>query len=148
MNSTDMNKINIIKLIPERACECFCGTHAHTVSTKPYIPLLYPQIGQVRFGMVEKAKKREQRSLIDLDFPKTELEQETDPDILNELPIQNLSIQEDREEQGEIARDDRYFGTATRSSSGDTNTGRDRMGGQHRRKGSRRTDGAGTKSYK
>ena len=30
------------------------------------------------------------------------MKQETDPDILNELPIQNLSIQEDRDEQEKL----------------------------------------------
>ena len=50
----------------------------------------------------EKAKDIEQRSLLDLDFPKTNPKQTTDPEILNELPIQNLSIQEDREEQEKL----------------------------------------------
>ena len=47
----------------------------------------------------EKAKVREQRSLIDLDPPKPDLRQTTDSKILNELPIQNLTIQIDGKEE-------------------------------------------------
>ena len=93
-----MNKINIIKLIPKRACEHSADSCTCCKYKAPHpSPIPLDWLSEDWDG--EKTKKREQRSLIDLDFPKTELKQETDPDILNELPIQNLSIQEDREEQ-------------------------------------------------
>ena len=47
----------------------------------------------------EKAKVREQRPLIDLDFPKPDPRHMTDSEILNELLIQNLNIQEDGKEE-------------------------------------------------
>ena len=47
----------------------------------------------------EKAKKREQRSLIDLNFPKLDQKQMMDSDILKELLIQNLNIHDDRKEE-------------------------------------------------
>ena len=101
MNSTDTNKINIIKPMPKRACE-------HSVDTCTYCKYKAPHPSPIPLDWLnedwdgEKAKKREQRLLIDLDYPKTEMKQETDPDILNDLPIQNLSIQEDREEQEKL----------------------------------------------
>ena len=50
----------------------------------------------------DKAKRREQRLLIDLNFPKVEQKQMTDLDILKELPTQNLDIQEDRQEEEKL----------------------------------------------
>ena len=47
----------------------------------------------------EKAKAREWRSLIDSDPPKPDLRQTTDLEILNKLPIQNLTIQKDMKEE-------------------------------------------------
>ena len=48
----------------------------------------------------EKAKAREQRCLIDFNPPKPDLRQMTDSEILNDLPIQNLTIQEDKKKDG------------------------------------------------
>ena len=50
----------------------------------------------------DKAKRREQKSLTDLTFPKLEQKQMMDLDILKELPIQNLDIQEDRQEEEKL----------------------------------------------
>ena len=57
-----------------------------------------------------------------------------DSNILKQLPIQNLNIQEDREEEEKITRNYRLTGTASRSSS-KTKDGRDGMGEHNRRKG-------------
>ena len=95
MDSTDMNKINILKPIPKRACECSADTCTYCKYKAPH-PSPIPSDWLSEDWNGKKAKKREQKSLIDLDFPKTDPKQATDPDILNELPIQNLSIQEDR----------------------------------------------------
>ena len=94
VNSMDMNKINIIQPVPKRACECsmdtctYCkykGLHASPI----------PSDWSSEDWDGEKAKTREQRLLFDLDFSKPDLRQMTDSEILNELPIQNLNIQED-----------------------------------------------------
>ena len=53
----------------------------------------------MRDGDGDKGKRREQRSLIDLNFSKLDQKQMTDLDILKELLIQNLDIQEDRQEE-------------------------------------------------
>ena len=71
--------------------------HACTASMKHHI--LYPQTWLSEDWDGEKAKKREQRSLIDLNFPKLDQKQMMDSDILKELLIQNLNIQEDRKEE-------------------------------------------------
>ena len=102
VNLTEMNKINIIKLIPPKACECSVDACTY-YKYKATHPSPIPSDWSREDWDGEKAKMREQRSLIDLDFPKTELTHETNPDILNKLPIQNLCIQEDREEQEKLS---------------------------------------------
>ena len=67
----------------------------------------------------EKAKAREQRSLIDFDPPKPVLRQMTDSEILNDLPIQNLTIQEDEKEE----KSPEITDTTTRSITSNTSDG-------------------------
>ena len=86
-----MNKINITEQVPKRACEHSVDTCTYCKYKAPH-PSPIPSDWSSEDWDGEQAKKREQRSLTDLDFPNTEPIQETDPDILNELPIQNLSI--------------------------------------------------------
>ena len=93
-----MNKINIIQPVPKRACECSAHTCTYCKYEAPY-PSPIPSDWSSEDWDGEKAKVREQRLLIDLDFPKPDLRQMTDSEILNELPIQNLTIQEDRKEE-------------------------------------------------
>ena len=47
----------------------------------------------------EKAKAREKRSLIDFNPPKPDSRQTTNLETVNDLPIQNLTIQEDKKEE-------------------------------------------------
>ena len=98
INSTDMNKINIIKPVPKRACECSADTCSYCKYEAPH-PSPIPSEWSSKDWDGEKAKAREQRSLIDFDLPRTDLKQTTDLAILNELPIQNLMIQEDRRKE-------------------------------------------------
>ena len=98
MNLTDMNKINIIQTVPKRACD-------HSVDTCTYCNYKAPHPSPIPSDWLsedwdgEKARVREQRSLIDLNFPKLDQRKMKDSEILKELPIQNLNIQEDRKEE-------------------------------------------------
>ena len=89
-----MKKINIIQPVPKRACECSVDTCTYCKCKVPH-PSPIPSDWSSEDWGSEKAKAREQRSLIDLDFPKPDPRQKaTDSEILDELPIQNLTIQE------------------------------------------------------
>ena len=96
-----MNKINIIKLVPKRACGCLAGTFKYCKYKAPHPPPI-PSDWLSEDWDGEEAKEKVQRLLIDFDSPRTNPKQMRDPEILNELPIQNLSIQEDREEQEKL----------------------------------------------
>ena len=86
MKSTDMNKINIIQPVPKKPCECSAHTCTYCKYKAPY-PSPIPSDWSSEEWDGEKAKVREQRSLIDLDFPKPDPREMTDSEILNELPI-------------------------------------------------------------
>ena len=94
----DLNKTNIIQPVPMRACD-------HSVETCTYCKYKAAHPTPIPSGWAsedwdgEKAKMREQRSLIDLNFPKPDQRQMGDSDILRELWIQNLNIQEDEEKR-------------------------------------------------
>ena len=81
-----MNKINIIQPVSKRACD-------HSVNTCTYCKYETPHTSPPPSDWSsedwdgKKAKRREQRSLIDLDFPKLDQKQITDSDILKKLPI-------------------------------------------------------------
>ena len=97
VNLTDMNKINIIQPVPKRACEHSADTCTYC-KYEPLHPSPIPSDWSSEDWDGEKAKVREQRSLVDLDLPKTDLRQTTDTEILNEQLIQNLNIQVDGKE--------------------------------------------------
>ena len=94
MNSTEMNKVNIIQPIPKNGMWLFCQ-HMHILQVWSPSPLSYTLrlvewgLGklQVKVCHYDKAKRREQRLLIDLNFPKLDQKQMMDLDILKELPI-------------------------------------------------------------
>ena len=97
-NLTDMNKINIIQPVPKKACEhsgdiCSCCKYE-----TPH-PSPTPSDWSSKDWDGEKAKAMEQRSLIAFDPPKPDLRQMTNSEIVNNLPIQNLTIQEDKKEE-------------------------------------------------
>ena len=97
LNLTHMNKVNVIQPVPKRACECSVDTCTYCKYEAPH-PSSIPSDWSSEDWDGEKAKVREQRLLIYLDLPKPDPRQMTDSEILNELPIQNLTIQEDRKE--------------------------------------------------
>ena len=94
----DMNKINIIQPVPKRACECSVDTCTYCKYKAPH-PSPMPSDWSSEDWDGETAKAREQRSLIDLNPPRPNLRQTTDSEILNELLIENLTIQEGRKEE-------------------------------------------------
>ena len=65
---------------------------------KPHIPPI-PSDWSCKDWDGEKAKACKQRSLIDFNPPKPESRQTTNLEIVNDLPIQNLTIQEDKKEE-------------------------------------------------
>ena len=58
VNPTDKNKFNIIQPVPKRVLWNILWTHALTASMKSHIPLLYPQIGEAKIGMVIRLKQK------------------------------------------------------------------------------------------
>ena len=101
VNSTDMNKINIIQPVPKRACDHSADTCTYCKYEAPHHSLI-PSDWLSEDWDDEKAKARKQRSLIDLNFPKLDQRQVMDSDILKELPIQNLNIQKDGKEEEKL----------------------------------------------
>ena len=97
-NLTDMNKINIVQPVPKRACECFGVTCSYCMYEAPH-PSPIPLDWSSEDWESEKTKAREQKSLIDFDPPKLDLRQTTDLETVNNLPIQNVSIYEDKKEE-------------------------------------------------
>ena len=101
MNSTEMNKINIIQPVPKKACDHSADTCTYCRDEAPH-PSPIPSDWLHEDWDGEKAKKREQRLLIGLNFPKLDQKQMMDLDILKELPIKNLNIKEDRKEEEKL----------------------------------------------
>ena len=93
-----MNKIDIIQPVHKKACDHPVDTCTYCRYKAPH-PSPMPADCSSEDWDGEKAKKREQRSLIDLNFPKLDPKQMMNSDILKELPIQNLNIHEDRKEE-------------------------------------------------
>ena len=73
-------------------------THVLIASTKLHIPLLCPQIGQAKIGIVRRPKQGNRGHSL-TDSPKPDLREMTNSEIVNDLPIQNLTIQEDKKEE-------------------------------------------------
>ena len=98
---TDMNKINIIQPVPKRACDHSTDTCTHCNYEAPHLSSISSDCSREDWDG-KKAKLREQRSLIDLNFPILDQRQTMDSEILKELPIQNLNVQEDRKEEEKL----------------------------------------------
>ena len=110
-----MNKINILQPVPKRVCD-------HSVDTCTYCKYEAPHPSPIPSDCLskdwdsKKAKKRKQRSLIDLNILKLDQKQVTDPDMLKELLIQNLNIHKNRKGVEKLT-EIRHIYTTTRSSS-------------------------------
>ena len=99
MNPTDMNKIDLVQPIPKRTCECFGATYSYCKHEAPYpSPIQLDWSSKDWDG--EKAKAREQKSVIDFDPPKLGSNKQTmDLEGAADLPIQNLSMHKDKIEE-------------------------------------------------
>ena len=91
----DMNKIDIVQPVPKRACEHFGAICSYCKYEAPH-PSPVPSHWSSEDWDGEKAKVREQKSLIDFDPPKSDSRQTMVLETANDLPIQNLSIHEDK----------------------------------------------------
>ena len=94
----DMNKIDVIQPVPKRACECSGDICSYCKYKAPH-PSPMPSDWSSKDWDGEKVKVREQRSLIEFDPPKPNSRQTTNLETVNDLPIQNLTIQEDKKEE-------------------------------------------------
>ena len=94
----DTNKINIIQQVPKRTCEHSGDTCSYCKYEAPH-PSPIPSDWSSKDWDGENAKAREQRSLIDFNPPKPDFRQTTNSEIVNNLLIQNLTIQEDKKEE-------------------------------------------------
>ena len=98
MNLMDMNKIDIVQPAPKRACECFGATCSYSKCEAPHpSPIQSDWSSEDWDG--EKAKAREQKSLIDFNPPKPDSKQTMNLETADDLPIQNLSIHEGQKEE-------------------------------------------------
>ena len=94
----DMNKIDVIQPVPKRACEHSSDKCSYCKYEVPH-PSPIPSDWSSEGWDSEKAKAREQRSLTDFNPPKSDSRQTTNLETVNDLPIQNLTIQEDKKEE-------------------------------------------------
>ena len=106
MNLMDMNKIDIVQPTPRRVCEHFGTTCSYCKHEAPH-PSPIQSDWSSKDWDGEKAKAREQKSLIDFDPHKPDSDKqtmnwETDERKVvsaDNLPIQNLSIHQDKLEE-------------------------------------------------
>ena len=97
-NPTDMNKIHIVQPTPKRACECFGAACSHCKHEAPHpSPMQSDWSSEDWDG--EKAKTREQKSLIDIDPPKPDCRQTIDLEIADDLPIDIITKHKDKKEE-------------------------------------------------
>ena len=93
-----LNKIDVIQPVPKRVCE-HSGDTCSYCKYKTSHPSPIPSDWSSKDWDGEKAKARELRSLIDFNPPKPDSRQTTNLETVNDLPIQNLTIQEDKKEE-------------------------------------------------
>ena len=119
MNLTNMNKINIIQLVPKRACDYSVDTCAYCKYEAPH-PSPIPSDWLSEDWDGEKAKVREQRSLIDLNFPKVDQRPDDRLRVTKGTTDSKFKHTGRQERRRKIARDYRHIGTTIRSGSSDT----------------------------
>ena len=98
-----MNKIDVIQPTPRKACVCFGATCLYCKHEVPH-PSPEHLTMSSEYWDEEKAKAREQKSLIDFDPPKLDSDKQTTNLVTDErkvmlvddIPFQKLTIQQDR----------------------------------------------------
>ena len=89
--SNDMNKINIIKPTPKRACECTDGSCIYCKYKAPN-PSPVPSDWSSEDWNGEKAKAREQKSLVDFKPPKEGNDLQMTEVTIDDIPFSKLTI--------------------------------------------------------
>ena len=93
-NSMEINKISIIKPTPQKTCKCFGATCSFCRQQAPHpLPVQLDQSRKDWDG--NKAKAREQNTLLSFDMPKPETDKQTS-DSVDTPPFQNLTIKMNR----------------------------------------------------
>ena len=95
----DMNKIDVIKLTPRKACEFFGLTCSYCRQDAPHPSPVHSDWSSKDWDG-DKAKAKEQKSLIDFEVPKqkTNTEQTTD---IDEVPFHKLNLGQDKQKEKE-----------------------------------------------
>ena len=92
-NLTDINKINVIKITPQKACEHFGATCSLCRQQVPH-PLLDQSDWSSKGWNGDKAKAREQNQIVKFDIPRPKPDNST-LNSVDTLPFQGLTIQTD-----------------------------------------------------
>ena len=96
-NLTNASNINIIKPIPQKACEQFGATCSFCRQQMPH-PLLSQSDWSSEDWDGDKAETREQSPFFGFDTPTTKAEDSTS-DLVGSLPFQGLKIQTDKTDE-------------------------------------------------
>ena len=94
-----MNKINLIKPIPQRTYECFGHTCSFCKQNVPHPSTIHSDWFSEDWDG-DKANAKEQNSLIDLDSPKLKIDQDQ-ATYIDSLPFHNLSLEHDGQKMEE-----------------------------------------------
>ena len=95
----DMNKIDIIKPTPRRACECFSLTCSYCRQDAPHPSPIHSDWSSQDWDD-DKAKAKEQKSLIDFEAPKQKMDMEQIMDI-DKVPFHQLNFGQDEQKEKE-----------------------------------------------
>ena len=129
MSSMDMNKINIIQPTPKRACECLGATCSYCKHEPPHPSPVHSDWSSEDWDS-EKAKAREQKSLIDFKPPKPQTDEQVTESV-NKIPFSKFG--NTRQARRGIARSNKHTGPTTRNDSSSPSNGCHRVRGHHGR---------------
>ena len=93
-NPTDINKMNIIKITPQKACEHFGATWSFCRQQVPH-PLPVQSDWSSKDWDGDKAKTREQNPIVKFDIPRPKTDNST-LNSVDSLPFQGLTIWTDK----------------------------------------------------
>ena len=96
-NPRDINKINIIKITPQKVCECFEATCSFCRQQVSH-PLPDQSDWSSKDWDGDKAKTREQNPIVKFDIPRPKPDNST-LDSVDSLPFQGLTIWTDRPDE-------------------------------------------------
>ena len=95
----DMNKIDIIKPTPRKACECFGLTFSYCRQDAPHPSPVHSDWSSKDWDG-DRAKAKEQKSLIDFNALKQKMDMEQITDI-DEVPFHKLNLGQDEQKEKE-----------------------------------------------